>query len=91
MFACEKQCAIYGFAYYINVRIRYGQIMVRIRTLCEYVFFPSCYMSRFWEGDVLKVQFLMVENGIYNFFVGFSSKAKPIIRGANRLQYWHIF
>jgi len=60
MFTRKKQGTIYGFADCFNVRIGNGDIMVRIRALCEYVFFPSCYVSRFWEGDVLKVQFQMV-------------------------------
>jgi hypothetical protein len=72
MFAREKQGAIYRFRNRINVRIRHGHVMVRIRTLCKYVFFPSRYMSRFWEGDVLKVQLQMVQDCVYNFFVGFS-------------------
>jgi hypothetical protein len=60
MFTRKKQGIVYGFADRINVRVGDGHIMVRIRTLCEYVFFPSCYVSRFWEGDVLKVKFQMV-------------------------------
>jgi|LauGreDrversion4_2_1035121.scaffolds.fasta_scaffold26783_2 hypothetical protein len=71
MFAREKQCALYGFRNRINVRICHEHVMVRIRTLCKYVFFPSRYVSRFWEGDVLKVQLQMVQDRIYNFFVGF--------------------
>jgi hypothetical protein len=57
MFAREKQGTVYGFADCINILVSYGDIMVRIRTLCEYVFFPSCYVSRFRERDILKVQF----------------------------------
>jgi hypothetical protein len=60
MFAREKQGAIYRLGHRINVRIGYRQIVVRICALCEHVFFPSRYMSRFREGHVLEVKFQMV-------------------------------
>jgi len=60
MFAREKQGAVYWLGHCINVRISYCQIMIRICALCEHVFFPSRYMSRFREGHILKVKFQMV-------------------------------
>ena len=62
MFAREKQGAIDGFGHCLNVRVGYGHVVVRIRTLCEHVFFPSCYVSRFREGNVIKVKFQMVQD-----------------------------
>ena len=74
-----------------DIFIVYGEIVVRICPLSKHVFFPTCYVSRFWRGNVSKVKFQMIQDGVDNFFIGLVREPESIFCGADRFEYRHIF
>lgn len=91
MFTAEKERIIDGLTNARNIFIVYGEIVVRICTLRKDVFFPTSYVSRFRRGNISKVKFQMIQNGVDDFFIGFVREPESIFCGADRFEYRHIF